>query len=78
MKIPVWFKSSSGTMALYIPMQPSSNTPMIAFSFLRDFATLLPTFWLAPGILKFASGRTCDASCLILPFFSHLPRPRRK
>ena len=68
-------------MALYMPMQPSSNTPMIAFSALNRRANSLPVAmasansW-ASSLLGWNS-RTWDVSCLTLPLASQRRSSRR-
>ena len=56
---PVGCSSSSGMMALYMPMQPSSKTPMIALSRRRSPAEArADLLGLLPGAWNASSGRT--------------------
>jgi hypothetical protein len=61
-------------IALYIPMQPSSNTPMIAFPERKRRAIFSPYFRAAEGILTSLNFKTCEVSCFTFPFWSHSRR----
>ena len=65
-------------MALYMPMQPSSKMPMMAFSRASRWARALPRFRSAEGILTFLSGVTCLVGCRTSPLRSQRCRPSTK
>ena len=47
---PVGFRSESGMIALNIPMQPSSKTPMMALSLRNRWRNRTPSFFAPPAI----------------------------
>ena len=72
--MPVGLSSSSSKIALYMPMQPSSNTPMIAFSESSCAASASPSCF--SGLSGSAgSGRTCELSCVMAPDSVHSLMP---
>lgn len=74
--MPVLLSSSSSKIALYMPMQPSSKTPMMAFSARSSAASASPSSF--SGLSgSSGSGRTCDASCVIEPVSVHSSIPAR-
>src|ERR1700759_5060714 len=58
-------------MALYMPMQPSSKIPMIAFSDSNRRAIFSPALRDETGTLASLNFRTCEESCLTFPSLSH-------
>src|SRR3984893_516915 len=58
-------------IALYIPIQPSSKIPMIAFSSWSFRAIFSPNFLDAPGTFVSLYFTTCEASCFTFPSSSH-------
>ncbi len=78
LKTPHACSAWSGMMALNIPMQPSSNTPMIAFPSRSCAASCLPSFAARAGTFTFSIGRACDVSCVMRPVFSHCRSFARK
>ncbi len=68
--MPRPLSSSSSKIALYMPMQPSSKTPMIAFSRRSWAASASPSCFSA---LSGSSGSawTCESSCSIVPVVTH-------
>ena len=68
MKTPVGCSSSSGMMALNMPMQPSSKTPMMALSALELSAQALRrVLHRRPGSFTWLKWRTWVVSCSTAP-----------
>src|SRR5690348_7523444 len=59
-------------IALNMPMQPSSNTPMMAFSRCSCAASASPSFASFPPTFTSLNGMTCSVLCLHAPVDSHL------
>ena len=65
-------------IALYMPMQPSSKIPMIAFPESNRRAIFSPALRDEPGTLTSLNFSTCDVSCLTFPSLSHSSQLLRK
>ena len=75
---PVAFSKASSMMALYIPMQPSSKTPMIALRLFSALARPTPSFRSASGSFATSSAWTWLRSWSILPSRIHCFNPLTK
>ncbi len=78
LKTPVACSSSSGMMALYIPMHPSSKIPMIALSRRKSCASLVPNSAAFGGTWNSPSAWTWLVSCFTVSPASHFLSPPRK
>jgi len=76
--MPVGKSSSSGMMALYIPMQPSSKTPMMDLRRRRSSAIRFATDRAFGGSAVRESGRTWLVLSLTVPVVSQDWRPSQK
>ena len=65
-------------MALYMPMQPSSKTPMIALPRRNSPASRLPSSSALAGSWNWLSARAWLTSCCTVSPASHLRKPLRK
>ena len=74
--MPIGFSSSSSMIALYMPMQPSSKTPMIALSRSSWSARARPRSACGPAGSA-GESVTWAASCSIAPVSSHCRIPSR-
>ncbi len=76
MKTPVGLSRSSGMIALNMPMQPSSNTPMIALSRRSCVGQRLAELALCGGDLaRRRSGVTWSVVCVTRPLSQPAAQP---